>query len=68
MADQGKGPRGPARLIFRPNWGKKELNNFFYETPPRPLYQVHDDPPPLLSEGLDLPLIICLTEYIQKAV
>ena len=41
---QGKGLAGPA-LIFRPNWGPKDWQNFFLETRPPPLSQGLDDCP-----------------------
>ena len=54
VADPEEGPRGPAPLIVRVNWGPKGQKNFF-ETP-TPLSQGLDDRPPYLSEGLDPPL------------
>lgn len=58
---QGRGPVGPAPLIFSPNWGPKGRNrhetNFLETTPPSPLLsQGLDDRAPHLPEGLDSPL------------
>ena len=49
---QGRGPGGPAPLIFRPK-------NIFFLRPGPPAYLrgLDDPPPPPLSEGLDPPLL-----------
>ena len=51
-----EGPGGPAPLIFRPKWGPKGGKKFFGDRPP--LISGSGWPPPPLSEGLDLPLIV----------
>ena len=58
---QGKGLAGPA-LIFRPNWGPKDSQKFFWRlAPPRPLISGSGWPsPPPLSAGLDLPLQVTM--------
>ena len=48
VADPGKGPRGPAPPIFRPNWGQKGRKIFFLETAPPPLISGSGWPPPPL--------------------
>ena len=43
VADRGEGHRGTRPpFIFRPNWGPKGWNNFFWDRPP-PLSQSLDD-------------------------
>ena len=47
---QGRGPRGPVPLVFRPNWGPKGT------TTPPPLTKGLDDWASPLFEGMDPPL------------
>ena len=49
--------RGPAPLIFRPKRGPKGRKIFLWDRVP-PLSQSLNDRPPLLSEGLDLLLVL----------
>ena len=51
---QGRVPGSP--LIFRPNWGPKGRKNVSWRLPP-PFVRVWMNGHPLLSEGLDPPLI-----------
>ena len=44
-------------LIFRPNWGPKGRKKVFETAPPTYL-RVWMTPPPPLSDGLDLPLLL----------
>lgn len=47
VAHPGEGPGGldPIPLVFRPNWGPKGRNIFFFETGPPPFSQGVDDRP-----------------------
>ena len=62
---QGKGLAGPT-LIFRPNWGPKDWQNFFFETRPPLISGFGWLLPPPLSEGLDLPLqVIMVAKFLE---
>ena len=54
---QGRGPGACPPLFFDQNEARGAEKNFFGDCPPPPLSQPLDDRPPLLSEGLDSPLI-----------
>ena len=57
---QGRGPRGPVPLVFRPNWGPKGT------TTPPPLTKGLDDWASLLFQGMDPALICTLYLYTRE--
>ena len=65
MVDPGEGPRGPRLPLVLDQTGapKSEKKNGFLRLPPPPPHfsQGLDDQAPPLSEGLDLPLLIAVS-------